>query len=158
MLPFNWDAGSAKWHGWLSGNNHLPTAVATPDTLKVSRYFLSYLRCVFMEHEHLSPLYKCSTHCRLRDHVQPQSTWKNFDWIWHHFQMQRERRAITVQQPVPPSPLCTYALFQLSAMNLRWAGFQVAGRVLEFVLWRGTVTCSLFQEEKKNCRHGTSQG
>lgn len=119
------------------------------DTLKVSRYFLSYLRCVFMEHEHLSPLYKCSTHCRLRDHIQPQSTWKNFDWIWHHFQMQRERRAIAVQQPVPPSPFCTYALFQLSAMNLRWAGFQVAGRVLEFVLWRGTVTCSLFQEEKK---------
>lgn len=25
------------------------------DTLTVSRYFLSCLRCVFMEHEHLSP-------------------------------------------------------------------------------------------------------
>lgn len=62
--------------------------------------------------------------------------------------MQRERGArITVQQPVPPSPFCTYALFQLSAMNLRWAGFQVAGRVLEFVLW--IVTCSLFQEKTK---------
>lgn len=124
------------------------------DTLKVSRYFSSYLRCVFMEHEHLSPLYKCSRHCRLRGHIQPQSTWKNFDWIWHHFQMQRERGAITVQQLVPLSPFCTYALFQLSAINLRWAGFQVAGRILEFVLW--TVTCSLLQEKKKHCRHGVS--
>lgn len=63
--------------------------------------------------------------------------------------MQRERGAkITVQQPVPPSPVCTYTLFQLSAMNLRWTGFQVAGRVLKFVLW--TVTCSLFHGKKKN--------
>lgn len=129
-------------------NNHLPAAMATPGYSEVSKYFLSYLRRVFMGHEHLSSLYKCSRHGRPRGHTQPQSTRKNSDWIWHHFQMQRERGArITVQQRVPPSPFCTYALFQLSAMNLRWAGFQVAGRVLEFVLWM--VTCSLFQEKKK---------
>lgn len=124
-------------------NNHLPTAMATLGYSEVSKYFLSYLRCVFMEHAHLSSLYKCSRHWRPRGHIQPQSSRKNFDWIWYHVQMQG--KGAENHRP-EAGPFCTYARFQLSAMNLRWAGFRVAGRVLQFVLW--TVPALFFRGKK----------